>query len=142
MMRGIRTLDVRVHEHQATAMKVATWLENNEKVAKVYYPGLKSHPQYELMKSQQSGNTGLMSFEFKTEDREKVCKFVNALKIFKIGVSWGGFESLVCTPMYPSTPEHAAEAGCGWGIVRIHCGLEGADNLIADIEQAMETAGI
>lgn len=142
MMRGIRTLDVRVHEHQETAMKVATWLENNEKVSKVYYPGLESHPQYELMKSQQTGNTGLMSFEFKDATREQVCKFVNSLKIFKIGVSWGGFESLVCTPMYPSTPEHAAEAGCGWGIVRIHCGLEGAENLIADFEQAMEIAGI
>lgn len=142
VMRGIRTLDVRVRRHAKIALEVATWLEQNEKVGKVYYPGLASHPQHELIASQQSGSTGLMSFEFKDASREQVCKFVNELKIFKIGVSWGGFESLVCTPMYPSTPEHAAEAGCGWGIVRIHCGLEGAANLISDLKQAMEAAGI
>ena len=140
--RGLRTLDVRVHRHGETALEVARWLESHEKVEKVYYTGLESHPQHALIQKQQKGSTGLLSFELKETDREKVCRFVNALKIFQIGVSWGGFESLVCTPMYPSPEEHAREAGCGWGIIRIHCGLEGADLLKEDLQQAMDAAGL
>ena len=139
VLRGLRTLSVRVKAHEEIAMKVATYLENHPKVDKVYYTGLKSHPQYELAQKQQKGNTGLISFEIKgsTEDAKKV---VNSLKIFKIGVSWGGFESLVCMPHLRQDEQMCEWLGGRQGLIRIHCGLEGVDALIADLEQAF--AGI
>ena len=137
VLRGLRTLSVRVKAHEETAMQVAQYLENHPKVCKVYYPGLKSHPQYALAQKQQKGNTGLMTFEIKgsMEDAKKV---VNSLKVFKIGVSWGGFESLACMPH-----TRCDERACDWlggaqHLIRIHCGLEGTEALIADLEQALE----
>lgn len=136
VLRGLRTLSVRVKAHEETAMQVAQYLENHPKVCKVYYPGLKSHPQYALAQKQQKGNTGLMTFEIKgsMEDAKKV---VNSLKVFKIGVSWGGFESLACMPH-----TRCDERACDWlggaqHLIRIHCGLEGTEALIADLEQAL-----
>ena len=136
ILRGLRTLSVRVKAHEETAMKVATYLESHPKVDKVYYPGLKSHPQYELAQKQQKGNTGLMTFEIKgsTADAKKV---INSLKVFKIGVSWGGFESLACMPHMRCDEQTCDWLGGGQHLIRIHCGLEGADALIADLEQAL-----
>ena len=136
ILRGLRTLAVRVKAHEETAMKVANYLENHPKVDKVYYPGLKSHPQYELAQKQQKGNTGLMTFEIKgsTADAKKV---INSLQVFKIGVSWGGFESLACMPHMRCDEQTCDWLGGGQHLIRIHCGLEGADALIADLEQAL-----
>ena len=136
VLRGLRTLSVRVKAHEEVAMKVAEYLENHPKVDKVYYTGLKSHPQYELAQKQQRGNTGLIAFEIKgsTEDAKKI---VNSLKIFKIGVSWGGFESLVCMPQMRLDEQMCEWLGARQGLIRIHCGLEGVDALIADLEQAL-----
>ena len=136
VLRGLRTLSVRVKAHEETAMKVATYLENHPKVDKVYYPGLKSHPQYDLARKQQKGNTGLMTFEIKgsTEDAKKV---VNSLKVFKIGVSWGGFESLACMPHMRQSEQMCDWLGGKQNLIRIHCGLEDVDALINDLEQAL-----
>lgn len=136
IIRGLRTMEVRVERHQATAMDIAAFLENHPKVRKVYYPGLLSHPQYELMKRQQSGNTGLLSFEIEgsTEQAKEVAK---RLKLFKIGVSWGGFESLVCMPHARQDEEACQFLGADQNVLRIHCGLEGADVLKADLEHAL-----
>ena len=136
VLRGLRTLSVRVRAHEEVAMKVATYLENHPKVDKVYYTGLSSHPQYELAKKQQKGNTGLITFEIKgsTEDAKKV---INNLKIFKIGVSWGGFESLACMPHLRQDEEVCQMLGGAQHLIRVHCGLEGVDALIADLEQAL-----
>lgn len=136
VMRGIRSLEVRLPVHEQTALAVGRFLEADPRVAKVYYPGLPSHPQYELAQKQQKGSCGLLSFELNAspDDTRRV---VDAMKLFKIGVSWGGFESLVSMPCYNDTEEDARQLGCGRGIVRIHCGLEGADNLIADLKQAL-----
>ena len=135
VIRGLRTLSVRVKAHEEAAMKVARYLENHPKVDKVYYTGLQSHPQYELAKKQQRGNTGLITFEIKgsTEDAKKV---INSLKIFKIGVSWGGFESLACMPHLRLDEQTCDWLGGRQNLIRIHCGLEGTDALIADLEQA------
>ena len=135
VLRGLRTLTVRVKAHEEVAMKVARYLENHPKVDKVYYTGLESHPQYALAQKQQRGNTGLIAFEIKgsTEDAKKV---VNGLKIFKIGVSWGGFESLVCMPQLRQDEDTCRWLGGAQKLIRIHCGLEGVDALIADLEQA------
>lgn len=136
MIRGLRTMEVRIAQHEGTAMAVASYLENHPKVRKVFYPGLLSHPQYELMKRQQSGNTGLMSFEIEgsTEDAVQV---VESLKIFKIGVSWGGFESLAFLPHARTDRETCAVLGGDQNIIRIHCGLEGTDALISDLKSAL-----
>ena len=136
VLRGLRTLSVRVKAHQAVAMEVAQFLENHPKVAKVYYTGLPSHPQYDLACKQQRGHTGLITFEI-TGSAEEAKKVVNSLKIFKIGVSWGGFESLVCMPNLRQTDEMAQWLGGPQKLIRIHCGLEGVDALIADLEQAL-----
>ena len=137
VLRGLRTLSVRVKAHEETAMKVAEYLENHPKVDKVYYTGLKSHPQYDLVRKQQKGSTGLMTFEIKgtAEDAKKV---VNSLKVFKIGVSWGGFESLACMPHLRCDEQTCQWLGAGQHLIRIHCGLEGTDALIADLDQALE----
>ena len=136
VLRGLRTLSVRVKAHEEAAMEIARFLENHPKVDKVCYTGLPSHPQYELAKKQQKGNTGLITFEIKgsVEDAKKV---INNLKVFKIGVSWGGFESLACMPHL-----RLDEQACDWlggrrHLIRIHCGLEGVEALKEDLEQAL-----
>lgn len=136
VLRGLRTLSVRVKAHEEVAMQVASYLENHPKVRKVYYTGLKSHPQYALARKQQKGNTGLITFEIEgsTEEAKKV---VNSLKVFKIGVSWGGFESLACMPHMRCDEDTCRWLGGDQNLIRIHCGLEGVDALIADLEQAL-----
>ena len=136
VLRGLRTLSVRVKAHEEAAMQVALYLGNHPKVEKVYYTGLNSHPQYALVQKQQEGSTGLLTFEIKgsTEDAKKV---INSLKVFKIGVSWGGFESLACMPHMKLDPQACDWLGGKQNLIRIHCGLEGTDALIADLEQAL-----
>lgn len=135
-LRGVRTLSLRVEKHGEIAQKVAEYLEKHEKVKKVNYPGLKSFPQYELMKKQQRGNCGLLSFEIDAtmEETKKVCE---SLQLFHIGVSWGGFESLVEMPFARTSDEEVEWLGAPKNLIRIHCGTEGADVLIADLEQAL-----
>ena len=136
ILRGLRTLSVRVKAHEEAAMQVAQYLENHPKVDKVYYTGLKSHPQYDLVQKQQRGNTGLITFEIKgsTEDAKKV---INSLQVFKIGVSWGGFESLACMPHMRLDEQTCQWLGGRQNLIRIHCGLEGVEALIADLDQAL-----
>ncbi len=136
-IRGLRTLDVRIRRHYETGMKVAEFLENHPKVKKVYYTGLKSHPQYELARKQQKGECGLMSLEI-DGDEKAAGRFVDALKIFERGCSWGGFESLAIAYTYNWTQEQQEFLGVNRSIVRLHCGLEGTENLIEDLKQALE----
>jgi len=139
LIRSMRTLIARLTQHQETAMDVAQFLENHNRVKKVNYTGLRSHPQSKLIAKQQSGHTGLMSFELDAPP-ESAVKFVNALKIFSIGVSWGGFESLALAPLYKATTEELdfLLLPNGRGLIRLHCGLEGTANIIGDISQALE----
>ncbi len=139
-IRGLRTLEVRLEQHQKTAIEVARYLENHPKVERVYYTGLDSHPQAQLIKRQQVGHTGLMSFVLK-DDPERAAKLVNLLKIFEIGCSWGGFESLALCPLLSYSEadmEFLNLRARDKGLIRIHCGLEGADVLIEDLEQALK----
>ena len=138
VIRGIRTLPARLAMHQENAMKVASYLEQHPKVKQVFYTGLKSNPQRELIEKQQTGHTGLLSFIIDAP-MEKVPFFIDQLKIFKIGCSWGGFESLVMAPLYRSSQEELDLRGVPDGkcLIRIHCGLEGADVLIQDLGQAL-----
>ena len=134
-IRGLRTLDVRLRRHHETALEVAKYLEKHPKVKHVYYTGLESHPQYELARKQQKGECGLLSFEL-DGDKETTAKFVDALKVFERGASWGGFESLAISYTYSWTKEQCDFLGINNSIVRLHCGLEGAEALIEDLEQA------
>lgn len=136
MIRGLRTMEVRIAQHQETAMAVAEFLEKHPRVRKVNYPGLPSHPQYELMRQQQKGNTGLMSFEI-DGSLEDAARVAERLKVFKIGVSWGGFESLVFLPHARTSEEECRALRGDKNIIRIHCGLEGTEALISDLESAL-----
>lgn len=130
MLRSMRTLPIRMERHQASATKVAEFLQSHPQVEAVSYAGLPSHEGHGLHRSQASGASGLLSFRPKfADDRERVCRFAEALKLFSIGISWGGHESLVA-------PIVAKETGDRW-IVRLSIGLEGADDLIADLDAAL-----
>jgi cystathionine beta-lyase/cystathionine gamma-synthase len=130
MMRSLRTLPIRMERHQQTATKVAEWLQGHPKIDEVFYPALASHENHKLHFSQATGASGLLSFRPKfAEDRDAVCKFAESLKLFQIGISWGGHESLVA-------PILAKETGDRW-IVRLSAGLEGTDDLIADLDRAL-----
>ena len=137
ILRGLRSISVRLKEHENTAKEVASWLEKHPRVRRVYYTGLESHPQYELIQKQQKGHTGLLSFELDCT-LEEAKQFCNSLQIFKIGPSWGGFESLVMMPYVRQSREACKVMRGAQHIIRIHCGLEGAGNLIADLDQAMK----
>jgi cystathionine beta-lyase/cystathionine gamma-synthase len=141
LIRSLRTLPIRMQRHQENAMKVATFLEKHPQIALVRYPSLTSFPQYELGKKQMSGYSGLLSFQLKTNDIEKVKTFFNALKMFHKGVSWGGFESLVYAPaisyLKELSPEQFSQMGISAGDIRISIGLENAKDLIADLQQAL-----
>lgn len=143
VLRGMRTLEVRLLEHEKNAMQVATFLEQQKGVHRVLYPGLKSHPQYELMQRQQKGNSGLLSFELEAApEKVAACLKAENLETFKIGVSWGGFESLITMPFYHLTQEEAEALGTTRGIIRIHCGLESAEDQIKDLERLLACIGV
>lgn len=138
LTRGLRTLPIRMKNHQENAMKVARFLEDHPKVRRVHYPGLESHPQHELALKQMQGFSGLMSFELWTEDREEIIAFLNRLELFQFGCSWGGHESLAL-PMTINTPKDQLEReGVSNSVIRISVGHEGADNLIADLKASLD----
>jgi len=130
-LRGIRTLPIRMKQHQQSGMKVAEYLHQHEKIMDVFYPGLESHPQHQLAKKQMTGYSGLMSFTMDTT-MEKAIAFVNNLEIFQIGVSWGGFESLIINPRLVDLD------GKSKILTRIHIGLENVDDILNDLELAAE----
>ncbi len=141
LTRSLRTLSMRLARHQANALRVARYLEQHPAVSRVRYPGLESHPQHALARRQMKGYTGLLSFELGTNDLEKIRAFVDAVRVFQIGVSWGGHESLIYVPaisyLKELTPEQFESLGISLGDVRISVGLEDADDLIHDLEQAL-----
>jgi len=136
VLRGLRTLPVRLRQVVDTSQKIAQFLENHEMVDKVYYTGLASHPQYALVEKQMDASAGLMSFTLKCSF-EDTKKFVDRLKMFKVGVSWGGFENLSNMPFANYTPEQLEFAGAENKLVRICIGLDSAEELIEDLNQAI-----
>ncbi len=141
MHRGLKTLGLRMQRHSENALALATWLESHPKVARVIYPGLKSHPQYELATRQmQRGFGGMIGLELKG-DSETVRRFLLKCRIFTLAISLGGVESLIEQPStmtHSFMPKEAREAaGISDGMVRISVGIEDADDLRADLEQAL-----
>lgn len=138
ILRGLRTLPVRLKQSHETGMKVANWLAQHPKVASVRYPFHPSHPQYELALKQMKGAGGLITFTLKTEDPEQIERFCNALRYFLLACSWGGYESL-CFPAASFVVEgNYSQSTFPHNMFRIYCGLEDAEQLIGDLEQAME----
>jgi len=135
--RGLRTLPVRMRQHQVSAAKVAEFLAGHDRVARVHYPGHPSHPQYDLALRQMRGASGLLSFELDTRDLNQASRFVDALRFFHLGVSWGGYESLVFLPVIGAMHKVPEAKWPSPGLVRIHVGLEDVADLLADLDQAL-----
>ena len=142
-LRGVRTLNVRIRQHEETASLLAHVLEEQAGVRKVYYPGLESHDGHELAKRQQRGFGGMVSFEIDGGDTA-VRAFVENLEFFSLAESLGGVESLVC---HPPTMTHAAvseaaleEAGVSRSLIRLSIGLESTEDLVADVLRALTAA--
>jgi len=138
LLRGLRTLPLRMPTHQENALTVARYLQNHPKIAKVNFPGLESHPDYELGKRQLSGYSGLMSIELKEAQYQQVEKVINRMRTFKIGVSWGSFESLVLSPNLGNNVEKLLNEHVNPGTIRLAVGLENVNVLIEDLEQALK----
>jgi cystathionine beta-lyase/cystathionine gamma-synthase len=137
LLRGIRTLPFRMQGHQENALKVARFLHNHPKVGKVNFPGLDTHSDYHLGKSQLSGYSGLMSIELKQADFNHVKAVISKMKVFKIGVSWGSFESLIISPNLGNNEGKLVKEHISPGTIRLAVGLENANALIEDLEQAL-----
>jgi O-succinylhomoserine (thiol)-lyase len=140
VMRGIRTLPIRMAAHARNAQAIADFLSKHKQVARVYYPGLPSHPQHALAQRQMTGFGGMLSFDI-GGGKAAAFKFIQALEIFAFAESLGGVESLVEHPETMShasmTPEARRAAGITESNVRISTGIESADDLVADVEQAL-----
>lgn len=139
VLRGLKTLSVRMEAHQANAMKIANWLEKHPKVEKVIYPGLKSHPQHSIAKSQMSGFGGMITFFLKGGLKESN-NFLKKVKIFTLAESLGGVESLIEHPAimtHASIPKKVrAELGIKDNLIRLSVGIEDCEDLINDLSQA------
>ncbi len=138
MIRGLRTLPLRMKRSHESAGKIANFLINHEKVEKMYYPFHPSFPQYELATRQMSGSGGLITVQFKTESMEKMENFIHSLKYFLIAVSWGGHESLIMPTIgFYNIKGNANNPPTPWNTVRFYIGLEEPEWLISDLENAM-----
>lgn len=138
VLRGTKTLHLRMAAHDANGRRIAEWLADRVGEEKVYYPGLASHPQWELACRQMSGFGGMLSVDVGT--RERAEQLVAGLQVFTLAESLGGVESLVCHPASMThasvAPERRAAIGIGDGLVRFSVGVEDGDDLLADVERA------
>ncbi|WP_322551037.1 cystathionine gamma-synthase [Flavobacterium psychraquaticum] len=142
VLRGIKTLHLRVQRHCENGGKVAEFLDNHPLVERVYYPGLASHPYHEIAKKQMSGFGGMVTFTFKSGKKEDAIKFLENLKVFTLAESLGGVESLANHPAlmtHASIPEDKRkEVGITDDLVRLSVGIEDIEDLLLDIEQALK----
>ena len=144
LIRGLKTLAVRVERQNTNALRVAEFLGQHAKVRRVYYPFLKSHPQYALAREQMSGGGGMVTFEVEGtgDDARRVSE---AMRLFTLATSLGGVESLVSFPVLTSHAMISAEQRRKMGVteqmVRLSVGIESADDLIADLEHALQAIG-
>jgi cystathionine beta-lyase/cystathionine gamma-synthase len=139
--RGLKTLEVRVKRQNENAMRVAEWCSKRPEFSKVHYPGLPSHPDHGIAKTLLDGFGGMMALELKGGGQAAI-RFINGLKIFAHASSLGGCDSLIIEPRYSShefmSSEERARIGIPDGFLRVSIGIEDADDLIADIEQALQ----
>ncbi|WP_255168446.1 trans-sulfuration enzyme family protein [Natrononativus amylolyticus] len=141
LLRGLKTLPMRMREHERNATAVAEFLEGREEVSRVYYPGLESHPQHDLAREQMDGFGGILSFELEG-DIDDAKRFLEALSEFTLAVSVGGVESLIELPAgmthEPLAPEQRAALGISDTLIRVSVGVEGLEDLLADLESGFD----
>jgi len=139
--RGLKTFELRMQRHNENGQRVAEFLEAHDRVERVYYPGLESHPYHTTAQETMLGYGGLVTFMVKDADWRATARVVDRVKIPRIGPSLGGVESLIEQPLVMSYYEAAPEDRQSWGIydnmIRMACGLENAEDLIADLDQAL-----
>lgn len=144
LARGIKTLPLRMDRHNTNALKIAEFFEASDAADRVYYPGLKSDPGYEIQSSQATGSAAVLSIDL--SEKYDITKFCNSLELFDLAVSLGGVESLICHPASMTheeyTDEEQAAIGLGKRLLRIAVGIEDPDDLILDIRQALERSRI
>jgi cystathionine gamma-synthase len=142
LARGLKTFELRMQRQNANGQAIAEFLASHPRVAKVYYPGLRSHPFYEIAQQQMRGYGGLVTFEVKDADWRQTAAVVDAVSIARIAPSLGGVESLIEQPLVMSYFEVPAEDRARFGItdnmIRLSCGIENAEDLIEDLRQALE----
>ena len=138
MLRGLRTMGVRLERHEKSALEIAGWLEAQPGVARVLHPGLASHPDHALWKRDFSGSSGIFSFVMDGADRPQAHAFLDALEIFGLGYSWGGYESLA-VPVFLGD-RVVAKAPPEGPVIRLQIGLEDVEDLKADIERGLLAA--
>jgi cystathionine beta-lyase len=134
-LRGFRTIGVRMKQQMTSAIRIARWLQTRAEVKRVLYPALETDPGHAIWKRDFDGAASLFSFVMHPVNKPQVAAFVNALKYFGIGSSWGGYESLITAPNI-SPLRTATRWPADGPVIRLHIGLEDPDDLIADIEQA------
>jgi len=134
VLRGLRTLHVRMPAHYENTLKVIDFLKNEEKVTEINYPFFEGNPQHKLAKQQMRGGSGLFSFKIRTDSEDDIAKFTDSLKFFKRAVSWGGYESLV---MPYAVTRSGSDNKDNLSLVRVHIGLEEPELLIDDLNQAL-----
>jgi cystathionine beta-lyase len=136
LLRGLRTLHVRLKSHYETTLRAASFLEKHPRVESVLYPMLPSHPQYERAQKLFRGGSGLFSFRLRTKKLADAVRFTDSLKLFKRAVSWGGYESLV----FPNAAKYREDKDIPperLPLIRLHIGLEQSDDLIEDLDNAL-----
>ncbi|MBI1329254.1 MAG: cystathionine beta-lyase [Alphaproteobacteria bacterium] len=132
-LRGLRTMPVRLARHHETGLTLARWLQARPEVERVLHPALESDPGHALWKRDFKGASGLFGIELKPVNDKQLAAFMNALKLYGMGYSWGGYESLIVPAHFTRSARPFGEMG---PVLRIHAGLEDAGDLIADLEQA------
>jgi cystathionine gamma-synthase len=139
LLRGIKTLDLRVRRQNESGLRVAQFLEGHPAVERVYYPGLASHPDHEIARRQMTGFGGVVSFDVKG-DMEQTGRFIDRLRLPYIGPTLGGVESIAQQQaiLISIKPEERRQAGIADNLVRYALGIEDAEDLIADLEQALD----
>lgn len=146
VIRGIETLSLRIRQHAENALKVAQFLQTQELVKNVYYPGLPSHPNHNIAKGQQRYFGGVLSFDLVVDDKELASRIVSSTRLFKLAESLGGVKSLCCLPSemtHKSIPaEKRYQSGVTDSLIRLSVGLEDVDDLIADLKQALEVGKV
>ena len=144
LQRGLKTFELRMQRHNQNGLAVAQFLASHPKVERVFYPGLPSHPYYDVARRTMRGFGGLVTFLVKDADWRQTANVVDAARIAKIGPSLGGTESLIEQPLVMSYYECSPEERCRFGIpdnmIRLACGIENTEDLIADLDQALQRA--
>jgi cystathionine gamma-synthase len=139
--RGLKTFELRIERHNANGLAVAQFLASHPRIERVYYPGLETHPYYEVAQRTMRGFGGLVTFLVKDADWKQTAAVVDAVKIPRIAPSLGGVESLIEQPLvmsyYECTPDERREYGIPDNMIRLSCGIENAEDLVADLEQAL-----